>query len=203
MTLIEVLMIIAAIAVLAAMFLPALAAAKQKHSRIGCVNNLKEIDLAFRVWEGDNSDKLPMQFAVTNSDMMKLISSGNSYFFWQTISNELATPRILHCPEDTEHTEPTNNFLAGFNDAHISYFFNLDGNEADPQTILIGDDNLLVNGVRVRPGILNLSASNSIGWTKERHNGAGNIGLTDGSVQQVTSGGFKSALSTTNRLVIP
>jgi prepilin-type processing-associated H-X9-DG protein len=210
MTLIEVLVVIFVIVVLAAMFLPALAAAKRKHSRIDCVNNLKEIGLAFRVWEGDNGDKYPMQFAVTNSDTMKLISSGNSYVLWQTMSNELSTPKVLHCPEDAERPVATNNFSIGLSDANISYFFNLDGDEAYPQMILTGDDNLAVNGVRVPPGILNLSTNSSVTWTKERHNGAGNIGIADGSVQQATSEGFTVALANsadTNqpaiRLVIP
>jgi prepilin-type N-terminal cleavage/methylation domain-containing protein/prepilin-type processing-associated H-X9-DG protein len=204
MTLIEVLVAVFVITLLAAMFLPALAAAKRKHSRIGCVNNLKEIGLAFRVWEGDNGDKYPMQFAITNSDTMKLISGGNAYVLWQSMSNELSTPKILHCPEDTERLA-TNNFSTGFSDANISYFFNLDGNEIYPQMILIGDDNLAVDSTRVRSGILNLSTGSSVTWTKERHNGAGNIGLADGSVQQLTARGLISAISNAapSRLVIP
>jgi prepilin-type N-terminal cleavage/methylation domain-containing protein/prepilin-type processing-associated H-X9-DG protein len=210
MTLIEVLVVIFVIALLAAILLAALAAAKQKHSHIGCINNLKEIDLAFRVWEGDNGDKYPMQFAVTNSDTMKLINSGSSYVLWQTMSNELSTPRVLHCPEDTEHLDATNNFSTGFSDVNISYFFNLDGTETYPQMILTGDDNLAVNGLRVQPGILNLITNSSVTWTKERHNGSGNIGIADGSVQQVSSKGLNFTLANsavTNqpaiRLVIP
>lgn len=210
MTLIEVLVVIFVIVVLAAMFLPALAAAKRKQSRIGCVNYLKQIGLSFRVWEGDNGDKLPMEFAATNSDTLKLISSGSSYVLWQTISNELSTPRLLHCPADTEHAEATNNFSTSFSDANISYFLNLDGTKVYPQMILTGDDNLAVNGVRVPPGILNLSMNSSVTWTKERHKGVGNIGIADGSVALVTSKGLKFALansSATNppaiRLVIP
>src|SRR5450631_2809380 len=59
-TLIELLVVIAIIAILAAMLLPALAAAKKKAQKINCVNNLKQVGLSFRLWEGDNNDKYPM-----------------------------------------------------------------------------------------------------------------------------------------------
>ena len=182
----ELFVVIGVLAVLAAaMLLPALAAAKHKSSRVNCVNNLHQINLAFKTWEGDNGDKFPMQFAVTNSETMKLIGSGNAWVLWQTMSNELSTPKILLCPEDTERTYATN-FTTGFGDANISYFFSLEADDTYPQMILDGDDNLAVNGVRVKPGILNLPASGSLTWTKERHRGVGNVGMADGSVQQTT-----------------
>ena len=146
-----------------------------------------------------------MQLVVTNSDMMKLIGGGSAYVFWQSMSNELGTPKVLHCPEDTKHLAATN-FPAGFSNANISYFFNLDGNEIDPRIILTGDDHLAVNDIRVQPGILNLSTNDSVTWTKERHKGSGNICLDDGSVQSITSSGLRSTLADsaiTNRLVIP
>ena len=191
-TQVELLVVIGALVLVAALLLPALAAAKRKSARLGCVNYLKQINIAFRLWEGDNGDKYPMQFALTNSETMKLLGNGNAYLLWQTMSNELSTPKILHCPQDKQRTNAVS-FSQGFSDANISYFFSLDAAEAYPQMILDGDDNLAVDGVRVKPGILNLW-TNNIAWTKERHRFNGNIGLADGSVQQTTSAGLNSAV---------
>jgi prepilin-type processing-associated H-X9-DG protein len=135
-----------------------------------------------------------MQFALTNSETMKLVGNGNAYLLWQTMSNELSTPKILHCPQDKQRTEAMS-FSQGFSDANISYFFSLDAAEANPQMILDGDDNLAVDGVQVKPGILNLWTTSAIAWTKERHGGSGNIGLADGSAQQVTSAGLNRAIA--------
>ena len=52
-------MVIAIIAILAAMLLPALAKAKERAIRIQCLNNVKQLEIATFIYTGDNRDKLP------------------------------------------------------------------------------------------------------------------------------------------------
>jgi len=193
LTRIEWLVIVTVLAVLAVfLLLPALAAAKRKSSRLNCTANVKQIVIAFRLWDGDNGDQYPMAVSETNGGAMELVAAGDLAGCFRVMSNELATPKMPVCPDDLHRTGATN-FSIDFNEANISYFLSPDAAEAYPQMILLGDDNLLENGRPVRPGFL-IWTNQTLAWTQDRHHGVGNIGMADGSAQQVTGEGFQTAI---------
>jgi competence protein ComGC len=213
LTLIELLVVVCVVAVLTVILLPALIPHHNQPHYLNCVNNLKQIGLAFRIWEGDNGDKFPMQVSVTNGGAMEPAVAGNVSTIFGAMSNELSTPKVLVCRGDANRHVATN-FTTGLNHQTISYFVGLDADDKYPQMILSGDDNLQVNGVRVRSGLLILPTNSPFQWTKERigkSHGPANVVLADGSVQTITSAALQQAVQQAgavtnrqfNRLVIP
>jgi prepilin-type processing-associated H-X9-DG protein len=206
MTLTEVLVSLVVLAALVLVFLPAFLSDNPRgprYFRIRCVSNLRQIGIAYRIWAEDNNGNYPMQTSVTNGGAMELTSAGNVASCFQVLSNVLGRPEILVCPADKNRILATS-FAKSLTRSNISYFVGLDAMDTHPQTLLSGDDNLVVNGTKVRSGILNLHTNDSLAWTGERHGGEGNIGLADGSVQELDGAGLTSTAGlATNRLAIP
>jgi hypothetical protein len=74
--------------------------------RIDCVNNLKQIGLAFRTWALDHGDRFPFNVSTNEGGTLQLCArnadgfDSNASRHCQVMSNELSTPRILVCPDD-------------------------------------------------------------------------------------------------------
>ena len=162
-TLVELLVVIAIIAVLAAQLLPVLAKTGKDVRRTQCITNIKQVGLAFKVWGDEHGDNYSMAVSTAQGGAMENIVMQHSAHpagygvtnVFCVMSNELRTPKILHCPADLSPTDtgtvgslPTGpaasaatNWSA-FGPGNLSYFVEGDASDKYPKMILIGDRNI-------------------------------------------------------------
>ena len=142
-TLIELLVVIAIIAILAAMLLPALAAAKKKAQRIQCTSNLKQLQLGWVMYYGDNNDLLisndrfavtytpPQTYWVSNSSAVTPLAAANLDHGIEngTLFSYNKSVALYHCPGDTVQVIAGGTGYNRARDYSMNAFMN--GNPAD------------------------------------------------------------------------
>ena len=108
-TLIEILVVVAIIAILAALLLPALSSAQNKSRRVACINHLKQMGLGWTMYAADNDGKLAANVpspTVSNTwikgSMQIESESTNQLFIQQSQLFPYASQiPVYHCPGDT------------------------------------------------------------------------------------------------------
>jgi prepilin-type processing-associated H-X9-DG protein len=182
-------------------------AGKRSHSpRIDCVNNLKAVGMAARVFAYDHEEKFPWQVPVKQGGSMEFFTASDVFRHFQVMSNELPTPKVLVCAGDKER-RPAKNWTKDFKgNERVSYFVGLDARAGSGEWFLSGDRNISGQTILTN-GMLLSTKDSGMTWTNGNHGTAGNIGFADGSVMQMSRGAltnwFQSAVFTTNRLAIP
>ena len=147
--------------------------------------------------------------------------AGYTYQVFGVLSNELSTPRILLCPSDERVAQTNfnillNNTAAGayLANVNISFFVGKDTQDSNPQMLLAGDRNIvgqapggnLPNPIpgsgygnvgAVSLGTNFISNTQTPAWAEKMHRAAGNVLLSDGSAQQLTSSKLRDWLRNT------
>jgi prepilin-type processing-associated H-X9-DG protein len=206
MTRTEVLFVVLVWFVMVAVFLVCHAASKRRAERVECAYSLKQLDIAMRIWEGDNKNQYPMAVSVTNGGAMELVAKGNAAACFLAMTNYLATTSVLVCPADKDRF-PAYDFAKGFDNSHLSYFVNPEASEVYPQMVMFGDSNLATNDIPVKSGLLEYTSRTSLSWTAARHHFCGNVAFADGSVAEESNSTMTNTLpgmnALTNYLAIP
>jgi type II secretory pathway pseudopilin PulG len=204
-TRLELTVVVAIVLVLAALLVPDLARRARARARSTCVNNLKTIGTAYRVWTGEGPWP-PGHTEVLYGGWGDLLTNAdqgvNCWTNYVLMSNELGrNAKLVVCPSDERR--PATNFTTDFKDnTHLSYFVGVSANDLFPRAIQGGDRNL-------GPGIVPdadygysptsgkgndvaVPISGPVSWSLKMHSagnasGAGNVLLGDSSVQQCSS----------------
>lgn len=216
-TLVELLVVIVTLTVLLLLLLPVHAGTKADTARIYCVNNLKQVGLAFRTWAGAHQDRYPTRVPNTQGGTATGLDTATLiYSHFMVLSNELSLPKVVVCPAD-ERKAATNFLPTGvssdFRDnTRVSYFLGRDADEAQPRMFLSGDRNIGngVGGVVPNYGYsplatittgakysLGTNQPTTFGWSDKMHQKQGNVCLTDGSVQLLPSARLRDQLRQT------
>ena len=179
------------VAVGAGMLLPALAESKAKAQRIACVNNLKQIGIAARIYGTDNQDRFPWQVPQaeggtaeiakpkTNTDAV-LDSNGrpifdpNAWLHFQALSNERSNPKVLRCPRDTRP-----------NLVQANSFLSKKPRGTGGKRVIPFSQNAISYWLRTDPEV-DEARPNEIVAVCPHHEGSFNVLLADSSVQQTS-----------------
>jgi len=93
------------------LLLPAISKAKRGAEQFGertsCQNNMRQVGLAFKVWALEHNDRFPFNVSTNSGGTLELCTPGDDGFeknalaHFRVISNELGTPNLLVCPNDS------------------------------------------------------------------------------------------------------
>lgn len=197
-TRLELLAVVAALALLAGVVLPALAQGKPRAQQAVCFNNLRMVGQAALLFNAENGQMDPWRTLGAGNTNHPVRNEPWFQFSW--LSNGLTNPKVLACPSDSS-AKPAKEFsllpdggffYIAYRNAAVSYFAGLDSSALLPNSVLAGDRNIQYqafgpcsSGINPAATIY-LAPQASTSWLRGLHGPSGNILLHDGRVEETT-----------------
>ena len=97
-TLVEMLVVIAIIAMIAALLLPALSRAQASARATVCLSNLHQVGLALQIYVSDNNNKMPVMRDVSTDPAAAATNTFPAMN--RVLASQLGNPNVLRCPSD-------------------------------------------------------------------------------------------------------
>jgi hypothetical protein len=209
-TALELLALLAALALLVAVALPALAGPRQRSERLVCASNLRQIGTGFQLWGNDHDDSTPQEVPVVNGGTRQHPLAPNAWLHFSWLSNELNSAALLFCPSDSGQPardftgDPTGGYVhPNFANRATSYFVAhvYNGAPGPPNSPLAGDRNVGWDGsggcsrFNSAQFVNRQPLSGAFAWTTNLHGKSGNLLRLDGRVEQFSNAELRAAIT--------